>query len=416
MPDRASDDLRQSHDGTPIVWPCEDLAAELAYFVERLAFRLERIFPADDPRLAVISGHAIRLELRREPGARPELALPDFDGGGSRGMRAPSGTLITISSRAGELQRPPPSGPLVAHTTPQPVVQTPQVPPRIPPLVHAEPVVSRAGEADAWVTGRAGMLYRDLLPGRLGGRFAASHIRIPRGGPVPDSVHFHAIRFQMIFCVKGWVRVVYEDQGPPFVLRPGDCVLQPPRIRHRVLEASDGVEVLELACPAEHDTWFDHELELPTAEVRPERAFDGQRFVRHVAATAGTRAQHDALTRGGAGDAPWRRAGWTCRELGLAEATGGLAAARVARPAAPSRDDATRSWQDDWEHDGELLFLALLDGSLTVHIDGHEDLHLGAGDSVALPPRRSIRVSDPARDLELLEVCLPETCDDHARW
>ena len=37
-----------------------------------------------------------------------------------------------------------------------------------------------------WVIGRAGMRYRDLIPGRLGGSIIASHIRIPDAGPVPD--------------------------------------------------------------------------------------------------------------------------------------------------------------------------------------------------------------------------------------
>ena len=57
------------------------------------------------------------------------------------------------------------------------------------------------------------MHYRDLVPSRLGGAMIASHIRIPDGGPVPDMVHFHKVGFQLIFCVKGWVDVVYEDQG-----------------------------------------------------------------------------------------------------------------------------------------------------------------------------------------------------------
>ena len=56
------------------------------------------------------------------------------------------------------------------------------------------------------------------------------------------------VRFQMIFCVAGWVRVVYEQQGDPFVLHPGDMVIQPPTIRHRVLASSDGLEVVELSC------------------------------------------------------------------------------------------------------------------------------------------------------------------------
>ena len=88
------------------------------------------------------------------------------------------------------------------------------------------------------------MHYRDLVPSRLGGAMIASHIRIPDGGPVPDMVHFHKVGFQLIFCIRGWVDVVYEDQGGPRRLAAGDCFIQPPRIRHRVLEASDGEEAL----------------------------------------------------------------------------------------------------------------------------------------------------------------------------
>ena len=53
---------------------------------------------------------------------------------------------------------------------------------------------------------------QDLVPDRCGGRFVASHIRIEKGGPVPDYVHFHRVRFQCIFCYRGRVRVVYEGQ------------------------------------------------------------------------------------------------------------------------------------------------------------------------------------------------------------
>ena len=38
------------------------------------------------------------------------------------------------------------------------------------------------------------------------------------------------------------------------MLRPGDMVIQPPEIRHRVLESSDGLEVVEIGCPADHIT------------------------------------------------------------------------------------------------------------------------------------------------------------------
>ena len=139
---------------------------------------------------------------------------------------------------------------------------------------------------DGFGAGRAGMAYRDLLPDRWGGRFIASHIRIPGGGAVADVVHFHRIRFQMIFCARGWVDLVYEDQGPPFRLEAGDCVVQPPEIRHRVLQASVGLEVIEIGCPAVHDTFVEHSIELPTAVAVPDRSFGGQHFVRDVAAGA----------------------------------------------------------------------------------------------------------------------------------
>lgn len=98
--------------------------------------------------------------------------------------------------------------------------------------------------AGCWGTGRAGMLYRDLVPDRQGGRFIASHIRIEEGGPVPDYVHFHKVRFQAIYVICGWVEVVYEDQGAPFVMHTGDCVLQPPQIRHRA--SQDRIETTGL--------------------------------------------------------------------------------------------------------------------------------------------------------------------------
>src|SRR5438445_4330036 len=246
-----------------VVLPCEALDATQAFFTERLGFRVDAVFPADDPRVAVISGHGVRLRLVRGAGGPPgrlrlSCADPAALADGAREIVAPNGTRVEL---------------VLAD-----------VPLELPALLPSF-TLARAGDGD-WIEGRAGMRYRDLVPGRQNGRFIASRLRIDAGGPVPDYVHFHRVRFQMIYCAKGWVRVVYEDQGPPFVLREGDCVLQPPGIRHRVLESSPGLEVIEIGSPADHETFADHELELPTAPVRPEREFGGQRFVRHEAARA----------------------------------------------------------------------------------------------------------------------------------
>ena len=177
-----------------------------------------------------------------------------------------------------------------------------------------KPSHEQSGE---WIVGRAGMEYRDLLPGRLNGRLIASHIRLTTGGEVPDYVHFHKVQFQLIYCVAGAIKVVYEDQGPPFWLVPGDCVLQPPEIRHRVLEAEAGSEVIELGVPAVHETWIEHDIKLPTATLEIDREYGGQRFLRHIAADA---AWTDQGSRGCS----------TCVTAN-AEATGGFADVVVLR-------------------------------------------------------------------------------------
>ena len=235
---------------------CEELGPTLSFFTEELGFALQSIFPADDPATARLSGYGLAIELQR-------------------GLEGPAGELLLTCE--GELpeERVAPNGTRIRFTAAEPPIE-------LPPLKAAR-VLTRFAEDASWVEGRAGMLYRDLLPDRLGGRFIASHIRIPEGGPVPDYEHYHRVRFQMIYCHRGWVKVVYEDQGEPFVLEAGDCVLQPPTIRHRVLESSPGLEVIEIGCPAEHETHRDLELSLPTGAYDPERRFGRQRFVRHRA-------------------------------------------------------------------------------------------------------------------------------------
>ncbi len=79
------------------------------------------------------------------------------------------------------------------------------------------------------------------------------------------------------------MRLVYEDQGDPFTLKPGELVLQPPGIRHRVLETSpEGLEVIEVGIPGDYMTRFDYNIQLPTGEHLPKRDFDGQTFVHHL--------------------------------------------------------------------------------------------------------------------------------------
>ncbi|MFQ5718537.1 MAG: cupin domain-containing protein [Acidobacteriota bacterium] len=362
-----------------VVLPCRDLDETLEFFTTRLDFRLEAIFPADHPSVAVIAGHGVRLRLCAERAEAPGAPRLQGNGPASPGvLRLRCHDVEAVAGGAQELTAP--NGTRIELVEADPAI-------RLPPLAPSF-VVTRLDDAASWVRGRAGMLYRDLIPDRQGGRFVASHIRIPAGGPVPDYVHFHHVRFQMIYCYKGWVRVVYEDQGPPLTLQAGDCVLQPPRIRHRVLACSPGLEVIEIGSPAEHETFADHVLALPTPDRRPERVFSAQTFVHHRAAEATW--------------APWRVAGFTARDIGVAAATSGLAGVQVARRSeiAPAR--ALR-------HEAEFVFLFVLAGSITLHADGHDSRTLSAGDAFVVPARLTHRLADASADVELLEVTLPAT-------
>lgn len=344
--------------------PSTDLATDLAYFTETLGFRLDTIYPADDPAVATVSGHGLRLRLERGSAAAPgELRLfcrtPDAFADGRRELIAPNGTRILIVDA-------------------DPPLETPRT-------EHAF-VVRRLKDSTPWVIGRAGMRYRDLIPGRLGGSIIASHIRIPNAGPVPDMVHYHTVGFQLIFCYSGWVRLVYEDQGPPFVLRAGDCVIQPPRIRHRVLESSDHLQVIEIGVPAEHVTTLDHEMTLPTPTVSPDRDFSGQRFCRSEAA-------HAVWT-------PWRLQGFDARETGISAATGGVASVHVARAAGPAMGEVT-------SHTSDILFTFVLSGSVTLRGEGQGAHALCEGDAYVIPPAVKTSLTDSSPNLQLLEVSLP---------
>ena len=345
-----------------VLLPTQELRDDLPFWTKRLGFRLDMIYPADNPQVAVLSGHGLRLRLQKGAPTAPGIVriltdAPDF-AGGEKALTAPNGTTVEIDAL---------NPPLVLPTT-----------------EHAF-VVRRLADQAPWVIGRAGMMYRDLVPSRLGGAMIASHIRIPDGGPVPDMVHFHKVGFQLIFCIHGWVDVVYEDQGPPIRLTAGDCFIQPPEIRHRVLHASDGIEVIEIGVPAEHITEIDHQMELPTPHLRPEREWDGQRFV---------------FDQGAKGQfLPFRLPGFVARDTTIHAATKGVASVMVARP-----DGQPTAWTT---HQGDILFTFVMKGSFRLEGEGKDPFTLSPGDAFVIPPGMATRYSDTSPDLQLLEVSLP---------
>ncbi|WP_299550536.1 cupin domain-containing protein [uncultured Tateyamaria sp.] len=343
--------------------PTQNLRDDIPFFTKMLGMRMDMIYPADDPSVAVFSGHGLRVRIEAEASEQPgtlRILTDDPDGfaDGQRVLTAPNGTRVEIDDL---------NPPLV-----------------MPETVHGF-VVRRLADQAPWIIGRAGMHYRDLIPDRLGGSIIASHIRIPDGGPVPDMVHYHTVGFQLIYCYRGWVDLVYEDQGEPFRLVEGCCVIQPPEIRHRVLYASNNIEVIEIGVPAEHVTTIDHDMELPNGPANPDRRFQGQSFVHHKV--------RDAVW------GPFRMPGLDVRDTGIAAGTADVAGVQVARK---GRGDTV--WT---RHDSDILFTFVLEGTMVLEGEGRDQHALEAGDAFVIPPDMATRYSNLSDDIELLEVSLP---------
>ena len=343
--------------------PTSDLRADISFFTTTLKLRMDTIYPADDPQVAVFSGHGIRVRVETRAAEAPVTLRilcddPSAFAGGVVDLVAPNGTKVEVRG---------------AHV------------PMVMPQTQHSFVVRRLSDQAPWVIGRAGMQYRDLIPDRLGGSIIASHIRIPDGGPVPDMVHYHTVGFQLIFCYRGWVDLVYEDQGEPFRLEAGNCVIQPPEIRHRVLYASDNIEVIEIGVPAEHVTTIDHEMTLPNGLADPARKFQGQSFVHHKADTAQWH--------------PFRLPGFVSRDTAIARNTGNVAGVHVVRPGTSAAE-----WT---RHTCDILFNFVMEGRMELEGEGRDPVQLEPGDAFVIPPGMATRYRALSDDLELLEVSLP---------
>jgi uncharacterized RmlC-like cupin family protein len=116
--------------------------------------------------------------------------------------------------------------------------------------------VSHLDEADFKPDGlRAYALYRDLgIAGATGGLCQAHVIRFL--SPCTDEVrkrHSHEAELQLIYVLKGWVKNEFEGEGVQ-MMSAGSCWLQPPGIKHTVLDYSADAELLEIIVPADFKT------------------------------------------------------------------------------------------------------------------------------------------------------------------
>lgn len=116
--------------------------------------------------------------------------------------------------------------------------------------------VSHLNEADFKRDGlRSYALYRDLGIAAASGGLCQAHV-IRLLSPCTDEVrkrHLHEPELQLIYVLQGWVKNEFEGEGVQ-MMSAGSCWLQPPGIKHTVLDYSADVELLEIIVPADFKT------------------------------------------------------------------------------------------------------------------------------------------------------------------
>lgn len=111
------------------------------------------------------------------------------------------------------------------------------------------------GEEDFVDGFRSYARYRDLGVSKATGGLVQAHL-VRLVGECTDEVrknHYHDTCFQMVYVLKGWEKIQAEGHEP-VTMKAGTVWIQPPQIKHVVLDYSDGCEVLEIILPAEFDT------------------------------------------------------------------------------------------------------------------------------------------------------------------
>ena len=96
--------------------------------------------------------------------------------------------------------------------------------------------------------------YRGLgIKEATDGRIDVHVIRAVPGEPFSSEPHVHRTTFQLVYVLKGWIELEYEEYGVQR-FEAGASVFQPPSIRHREVGHSDDVEMVEIVMPADFET------------------------------------------------------------------------------------------------------------------------------------------------------------------
>ena len=139
----------------------------------------------------------------------------------------------------------------------KPLVQAADMPSRQKQSRQHKFVASRLGPDAFKADGlRTYAQYRDLGIKDATGGMAVAHVIRLVGKCDPKIVsknHTHACEFQMIYVLKGQITTEIAGHGV-HTMKAGDSWLQPQNIVHKVLDYTEGCELLEIVLPADFKT------------------------------------------------------------------------------------------------------------------------------------------------------------------
>jgi uncharacterized RmlC-like cupin family protein len=98
--------------------------------------------------------------------------------------------------------------------------------------------------------------YRDLGVAKATNGLALAHVLRfckPCDPAVVSKEHLHDVVFQMVYVLDGWIKTEFDGQGA-HVMKAGSCWIQPPCIKHKVLDYSNDCRLLEIVMPADFAT------------------------------------------------------------------------------------------------------------------------------------------------------------------
>ena len=174
------------------------------------------------------------------------------------GAKKPAAAVKTAAAKKAAPARKPVAAKKAAAPKAPARAKAPPKPGKPPKVVWKPQTFMASHLKDAlFKTGlRSYAAYRELgVENATGGAVQAHVIRLlgkcdPKVVSIP---HYHGVQFQFLYMLKGWMIGEYEGAGR-VKMSAGSCWIQPPGIRHQVIDYSDGCEMIEIILPAQFAT------------------------------------------------------------------------------------------------------------------------------------------------------------------